>query len=47
MVLLLGHCAAICPRPWNLWHIISLLCAEEVVAEGATVGAAALVAGRC
>jgi len=47
MVLLLGHCAAIYPRPWQLWHTISPLRAEEVVAEEAIVGAAALVAGHC
>ena len=47
MVLLMGHCEAICPRPWQLWHTISQLRAEEVVAEEAIVEAAALVAGRC
>jgi len=47
MILLPGHCVAICPRPWYLWHTISLLRAEEVVAEEAIVGAAALVVGHC
>jgi len=47
MVLLLGHCAATYPRPWHLWHRISLLRAEEVATEEATVGATALVAGCC
>ena len=47
MGLLLGHCVAICPRSWHLWHTISLLHAEEVVVEEATVGAAVLVASHC
>jgi len=46
MVLLLGHWAATCPRPWHLWHTISLLRVEEVAAE-ATVGAIVLAAGCC
>jgi hypothetical protein len=33
MVLLLGHWVATCPRPWHLWHTISLLHVEEVAAE--------------
>jgi len=46
MVLLLGHWAATCPRPWHLWHTISQLHVEDVAAE-ATVGAAAPTVGRC
>ena len=46
MVLLLGHWAATCPRPWHLWHTISQLRVEEVAAE-AIVGAAVIAAAHC
>jgi hypothetical protein len=35
-----------CPRPWHLWHPISLVRVEEVATE-ASVGSDVLVAGRC
>jgi hypothetical protein len=35
-----------CPRPWHLWHTISLVRVEEVATE-ASVGSDVLVAGRC
>lgn len=35
-----------CPRPWHLWHTISLVGVEEVATE-ASVVSDVLAAGRC
>jgi hypothetical protein len=35
-----------CPRPWYLWHTISLVRVEEVAIE-TSIGSAILAVGRC